>query len=124
MALLENLGTTVKTGASIESESIGTDLDAYIVESATEGGKTVDFEDVLDADGARVSRLVFNRQKQIVMTLISKTVTYANIVIAFPEGDMCAVTSLTTYFVTSCKVSKVKGAWKVAVTLDKIFTNS
>ena len=124
MALLENLGTAVKNGASIDSETIGTDLDAYIVESATEGGATVDSEDVVDANGARVSRLIFNRQKQIQMTLISKTVTYANIVIAFPQGDMCSVTSLTSYFVTSCAISKVKGAWKIAVTLDKIFTNA
>lgn len=127
MAALEELGTGLLHGNSIQSESVSTNLDHYIIESATENGKTVDFEDTMDNNGARVSRLIFNRQKQIVMNLIAKSAgpkTYATIIADFPEGDMCAVTTLTDYFVTSAKVSKTKGAWKIAVTLDKIFTNA
>lgn len=120
MALLDSMGTGVRSGASVETESIT--LTNYILESATDGVRTYDFEDVMNEDGARVSRLIFNRQKQLVLTLILKTA--ADPITDFPVGDMCPYTGLTSYFVTSAPITKVKGAMKVTVTLDKIFTNA
>jgi hypothetical protein len=120
MALLDSMGTAVQTGATVLTETLT--LTNYIIESATDGTRTFDFEDVFDADGARVSRLIFNRQKQIVLTLICKSA--ATPLTDFPVGDMAAHSGLTDYFVTSAPITLVKGARKVTVTLDKILTNA
>ena len=120
MALLDSMGTGVQTGATVIGETVT--FTNYIIESATDGTRTYDFEDVFDADGARVSRLIFNRQKQLVVTLICKTA--ADPATDFPVGDMAVHSGLTSYFVTSAPITLVKGARKITVTLDKILTNA
>jgi hypothetical protein len=120
MALLDSMGTGFQTGAAVITETVS--FTDYVLESATDGTRTYDFEDVMDADGARVARLIFNRQKQLVLTLICKTA--ATPLTDWPVGDMCPYTGLTSYFVTSAPITLVKGARKVTVTLDKILTNA
>lgn len=123
MAAIEVLGTGVIQGANVSTATATVTFTNYIVENATEGGKNVDFEDVMDADGKRVTRIVFNREKKLTLTLICKTAATTPMT-DFPEGDMCAITGLTTFFVDSCAVSRVKGANKVTVTLSEIFVSA
>ena len=122
MAVLENLGTGVQNSATVLAESVSTDLDNYIIESVTDGGKEVDFEDVMDASGARVARLIFNRQKTFSMVLQCKT--SATPLTDFPMGDTCALTTLTSYFVDDMSIQLVKGVRKVTVKLTKYLTNA
>jgi hypothetical protein len=120
MARADTVGTAPQSGAAMLVDSAT--LTNYIIESCTDGARPIDYEDVFNEDGVRVARLIFNRNAQIVMTLICKT--SATPLTDFPEGDMCAHSGLTDYFVTSAKITSVKGARKIAVTLDKILTNA
>jgi hypothetical protein len=120
MAAIEVFGTGVQQGAALTT--VSATLTNYILESATEGGKNVDFEDVFDSDGKRVTRIVFNRELKLTLTLICKT--SATPTSDFPEGDKSTITGLTTFYVDSCALSRVKGANKVTVTLSEIFVSA
>lgn len=120
MAAIEVLGTGVIQGANVTS--VTPTITNYILESATEGGKNVDFEDVFNSDGKRVTRIVFNRENKLTLTLICKT--GATPLVDFPEGDMSTISGLTTFYVDSCSLSRVKGANKVTVTLSEIFVSA
>lgn len=120
MALVDSQGTAPQTGAAMLVDTAT--LTNYIIESVTDGQRTIDFEDVMNEDGLRVARLIFNRNAQIVMTLICKSA--ATPLVDFPVGDMCTLSGLTTYFVTSAPITSVKGARKITVTLDKILTSA
>lgn len=108
---LDYIGTQLKTGAS---ETVGTWTN-YILQSVTANGKNVEIEDVDDADGALATRIIFKRHPKIVVEAVCKNA--ADPSTDFPEGDMCALTGLTAYYVESAPVTKVKGAWKVTATL-------
>ena len=118
MSVLQVIGTGLQTGATVATESLT--LTGYIVESVTDGKKTYDFEDVFTADGARTSRIIFNRNKNLILTMAICTATTP--LTDFPEGKMATFTGLTDYFVTSAPITKVKGVHKITVTLDKILT--
>lgn len=114
MAILDSIGTAPSNGAS----SQGGTLTNYIVESSSSGSGEVDFEDVFNADGAIVSRLIFNRDPIINLVLIAKNAAAPST--DFPAGDICAVTGLTSYYVESCDIATSKGATRVTVTLKNI----
>lgn len=118
MAILDIIGTTVTTGAS----SQGATLTNYIVQRSTSGEKEVEHEDITDADGATVTRIIFNRHAKLHLELICKTA--AAPATDFPEGDMCTVTGLTTYYVDKAPIETYKGAQKVTVDLTAILTNA
>lgn len=116
MAIVDELGTNLNTGALVTELTIP-NASNYIVQSVTENGKDVDFEDVFDADGARVTRLIFNRNPTVTVSLVCKNG-------AAPETDFPAGTMVATdWYVDSANVEKTKGAHTVSITLQKIFTN-
>jgi hypothetical protein len=93
-------------------------LTGYIVEQDNRGGRDIDFEDVMAADGSFHTRIVFEkRMDKVNLTLL---VTTGNTDTDFPEGALCAVTGLTSYFVDSCVVSNTKSARRAEVQLTKI----
>ena len=111
MALWDYIGTQLKTGAT---EATGTWTN-YVLQSVTANGKNVEMEDVDNADGGLESRLIFKRHAKLVVEAVCKNA--ADPAADFPEGDMCALVGLTTYFVESAPVTRVKGAHKVTATL-------
>lgn len=116
MAIVAELGTNLNTGAIITELTLPNAAN-YIVQSVTENGREVDFEDVFDSDGARVTRLIFNRNPSVTVNVVCKN--GAAPATDFPVGTMIA----TDWFVESASVEKTKGAHTVSLTLNKIFTN-
>lgn len=114
MAILDSIGTGIQSGAA---PSTGTWTN-YIVQSVTEGNKNVEIEDVFDADGALVTRLVFLRHAKLSITAVCKTA--ATPATDFPVGDMSALTGLTAFYVDGLSVNKVKGATQITVELTNI----
>lgn len=90
----------------------------YIVETDELGNADVNMEDVIDAAGQRVTRIIYYKDTKLKLNLICK----ANAAPAtdFPEGAMCTVTGFTSYFVDSAPISRSKGAQKVTVSLTNI----
>lgn len=88
-------------------------LTNYIVSEDTINDANVVSEDVEDADGKLVTRLVFRNEAKIRLSLICKT--GATPATEFPVGTMCTVTGLTGYFVDSAPIVKTKSAQKVTV---------
>lgn len=105
------LGTTLIIGGQRT-------LTNYIVESDEVGGNDIDMEDVLDAAGARATRIIFKIDEKAKLSLICKT--GATPATDFPEGGMCTVTGLTAWYVDSAPIVKTKSAQKVNVTLTNI----
>lgn len=105
------IGTTVAIAAST--------VTGYIVQDYSTGGSDVDFEDVYDEDGARVTRIVFQIDGKLNLDLITTTGTPET---DFPEGGMCTVATpdLGSFFVDSCVVSETKGAERVQVSMTNI----
>ena len=114
MASLDSIGTGVISGAV---PSVGTWTN-YIVQSVTEADKDVEIEDIDDADGALVTRLIFKRHAKLHIEAVCKTA--ATPVTDFPKGDMCALTGLTAYYVDDIKVTETKGANRISVDLTLI----
>lgn len=93
-------------------------LTGYIVEQDNRGGRDIDFEDVMAADGSFHTRIVFEKRlERINLTLLVLAGVPAT---DFPEGGMCVVTGLTDYFVDSAVVSNTKSARRVEVQLTKL----
>lgn len=93
-------------------------VSGYIVDTDNRGGTDIDFEDIMDSDGAFHTRIVFEkRMLKINLSLIVTTGTPAT---DFPEGAMCTVTGLTDYFVDSAPVDSTKSAQRVSVQLTRL----
>jgi len=116
MALVAELGTNLNTGAVVTELTLPNAAN-YIVQSVSENNREVDFEDVFDADGARVTRMIFNRNPSVTVNVVCKDGAAPET--DFPPGTMVA----TDWFVESASIEKSKGAHTVAITLNKIFTN-
>lgn len=114
MAILDSLGTAPQNGASAQ----GGTWTNYIVVRSTSGKKEVRFKDVYDENGALVSRLIFGRYPIITLELIAKTA--ATPATDFPQGDICAITGLTAYYVEDCEIATDEGETKVTVTLKSL----
>jgi hypothetical protein len=95
-------------------------LTGYIVEADNRGGRDIDFEDIMDATGAFHTRIVFEKRMERIN--LSLLVTTGTVTTDFPEGALCTLTGLTTYFVDSATVSNTKSAKRVDVQLTKITT--
>lgn len=123
MAVTE-LGTNVATGAQNVLNGITIDFATakYEVQTSEDGGYNVDFEDLYDKDGKRMTRLVYNRNRMLSFDVIC--LDGAAPLTDFPEGKLCTVTGLTTFYVDSAKPKKSKGAIMVSVTLHEIFVNT
>lgn len=93
-------------------------LTNYIVSEDTLNDANVVSEDVEDADGKLVTRIVFRNEAKIKCSLICKT--GATPTSDFPVGGMCAITGLTQYFVDSAPVVKSKSAQKVNLEMTAI----
>ena len=93
-------------------------LTNYIVEQDTLNDANVVQEDVEDADGKLVTRIIFRNEAKIKLSLICKT--GATPTSDFPIGGMCTVTGLTAYFVDSAPVVKTKSAQKVDLEMTNL----
>jgi predicted dinucleotide-utilizing enzyme len=105
------LGTTLDIGS-------GTITGSYIVESVDEKDFDVDFEDIMDEDGARVTRLIFNRDEKITLNLIC--IDAAAPQTDFVVGTIATHTDFTTYYVDSATMTKSKSARRVTVNMTNI----
>ena len=105
------IGTTLSIGA-------GTISGSYIVESRDDASLNVIMEDVLDQDGVIKTRIVFEKRPVITLNLIC--ISGAVPATDFPKGAKSTHTDFTSYFVNECRVSRSKGAQKVAVTLEAL----
>lgn len=102
------IGTDVKVGATLTSPaSIG---GSYIIESVVDTNKQVDSEDVFDADGALVDRVVYSKLPVVEITAICPS--GADPVADFVPGTLI---SGTTFFITSAPVTKSKSPWRVTI---------
>jgi len=118
MAILAQHGTSLLVGEQNKIHGSSVTFTNYIVESATDGTREIDSEDIMNEDGLWVTRLVFRREKTVQLNLIAKAA--ATPLTDFPAGAMCTVTGLTTYFVDSCEVAKSKSAQRVSVKLIQL----
>lgn len=114
MAILDSIGTGVKTGAT---PSVGTWTN-YIIQRIRTGKVVYEGEDIDNSDGALITRLIFKRHPIITVEAVCKTA--ATPLTDFPEKDMCALTGASAYWVESCDVGEAKGATTVAVELHLI----
>lgn len=103
-------GTTFAIGA-------GTITGSYIVIDRGTGDSDVDREDVMDQDGKRVTRIVFNNDAKITLSLLA--LTGAAPATDFPKGSKCTL-GFTAYWVEDCRISATKSPQKVDVTLVNI----
>ena len=104
-------GTTLAIGA-------GTITGSYIVIDRTDGDKDTDREDIMDQDGARVTRIVFNNDAKITLSLICKSGAAPET--DFAKGGKASHTDFTGYWVEDCRISRSKSAKKADVTLVNI----
>lgn len=111
---LDYIGTQVQAGAA---PSVGTWTN-YIVQRVTEGEKEIDLEDIFDADGALVTRLIFRRHAKLTVEAVCKQA--AAPATDFPQGDMATLTGLTAFYVDRCSIAESKGATTVSVELTNI----
>jgi hypothetical protein len=118
MAILDSIGTSLVVGGQSVIHGTTVTLTSYIVESATDGGKEVDMEDINDADGALSTRLIFKRHAKVSLKLISKT--GATPLVDFPQGDMSVHTGLTEFYVDSLSIENSKSAQRVTLELTDI----
>jgi hypothetical protein len=114
MAITDQIGTDLAVGATTTLTL--PNATNYTVVSCSEGDKQIDFEDVVDADGKLMTRLVFNRFAKLTLELICKSA-------AAPATDFVtgSVTSLGTtpndkWYIDSAVITKTKSATKVTVT--------
>ena len=106
------IGTTLAIGA-------GTITGSYIVDTRDNEDYDVDMEDIIDgADGARETRLVYQRDEKIVLNLICLDGALPET--DFAKGQIAAHTDFTTFWVDDMRVSTSKGAKRVSVTLIDI----
>ena len=103
------IGTTLVTGGQ-------TAVAGYINTSEGTGGANIDSEDYADADGARVTRLIYQVDATLTLNLIATTGDFTE----FPEGAMCTATGLTNYFVDSVVKTEVKGATTAVISMTNI----
>lgn len=100
-------------GASISGLSLP-NASNYIIESATEGDKELDMEDVFDENGALVTRIIHNAFARVEATLLCKTA-------ASPTGDFPTGTLIAnTWFVNSAPVTKTKSPHRVQLSVTNI----
>ena len=93
-------------------------ISGYIVETWDgPGAAEIASEDVEDADGKRVSRLIFGVYPKISATLKATTGTFSE----FVEGAMCTATGYTAYYVDSAAPALSKGQKRIALQMTKIF---
>jgi len=78
----------------------------------------VDREDVMDQDGKRVTRIVYNNDAKITLELIA--LSGAAPATDFAKGAKCTHTDFTGYWVEDCRISRSKSPQKVDVTLVNI----
>jgi len=105
------LGATVVYGGQ-------TTITGYINASQEgPGSANISSEDVENADGKVVSRLIFQVQPKLSLDLICTTGTLTE----FVEGAMCTATGYTAYYVESCAVTLVKGAKHAKIAMTSIF---
>lgn len=104
------LGATVIYGGQ-------TSISGYINLTENVGPGDVSSEDVENADGKKVTRLVFQVMPKLTLTLVATTGTFAE----FVEGAMCTATGWTAYYIDSLSIAKVKGARQGTVNLTSIF---
>lgn len=81
------------------------------------GSANISSEDVENADGKVVTRLVFQVQPKLSLDLIATTGTFTE----FVEGAMCGATGYTNYFVDACAITLVKGAKHGKIAMTAIF---
>ena len=106
------IGTTLAIGA-------GTITGSYIVDTRDDGDFDVDMEDIIDgADGARETRLVYQRDAKYVLNLIC--LTGAAPETDFIKGTIAAHTDFSTMWVDDMRISTSKSAKRVSVTLINI----
>lgn len=127
MALLDSIGTSMKTGGqrtvpaiaptgnTFSTISLTAILTSYIIDTQSAGDTNAETVDHYDEDGKRIARLIFQRDRPIPLTLICKA--GATPEADFPSKDMCTVTGLTHLYVESLAPSRSKDAERVTVTL-------
>ncbi len=103
------IGSDVTVGATC-TVTMGTNATDYIIESCTEGGKEVDYEDVFDGNGALVDRVIYSKLPKLEVTMLCKS--GADPIADFVPGTVIAG---TTFMITSAPVTKSKSPWRVTV---------
>jgi hypothetical protein len=99
------IGADTLLGATPIDVTVGAD---YIVESVTENTYEIPQEDVMDANGARAVRVIYQKIPTSTLTLICKA--GADPLTDFPAGQLMPG---TTWFVRSAPVTKTKNPWRV-----------
>lgn len=117
MAILAQLGANLEEGAVVSVLTIPNATN-YYVQRVTEGGKDVDFEDTFNADGLRVTRSIFNKNRRVSVEMVCKS--GATPLSDFPVGTLVA----TDWYVESAPVEKTKSPWTVTVDLVEIFVST
>lgn len=96
-------------------------LTGYTVNQRVEGNADIDFEDIMDEDGARKTRIVYQVDKKLNLDLLLVAGSPSAVPTDdFPEGGMCTVSGLTAYFVDSCPITYTKGATRVQPSMTNI----
>ena len=111
MAVLDQIGTTLATGAETITGS-------YIVVSRDINGKDVDFEDIDDENGALKTRLIKKRLAKISLDLIC--MDGALPATDFPEGDIAAHTDYSSNYVDSAVLTKAATAHRLRVEMTTL----
>ena len=111
MAVLDQIGTTLATGAETISGS-------YIVTSRDVNDKDIDMEDIDDENGARKTRLIKKRDEKVTLDLI--LLEGADPASDFPVGEIATHADFTDFYVDSAPLTKAATAHRVRVTLTNI----
>jgi len=113
MAAVDQIGQTLLVGAGTISAGSGSGV--YIVESRTDEGYDVSFDDIDDQNGALVTRIILKRHEKVHLDLICGLA--AAPATDFPEGSICAHTDFSTWYVEAAPVTKTGSAQRVSVDL-------
>jgi len=112
MAFLDQIGTTLATGAETITGS-------YLVQSREQGEKDVDLTDVDDENGVLKTRLIKKRHAKL--TLDAILIEGADPGTDFPVGAIAVHTDFTDYYVDSAVLTKDNsGAHRVRVSMTNI----
>jgi len=104
------IGTTLEIGVNT--------IENYVVQSINDGGSDIDSEDIMDENGGRTTRIIFQVDDKVSLDMVAKD--GATPETDFPEGAMCTVTGYTSFFVDSLTVESTKGAKRVRVDMTNI----
>jgi len=116
MAAVDQIGQSLLVGAGTISAGSGSGV--YIVESRTDSGYDVQFDDIDDQDGALVTRIILKRHEKIHLDLICGLA--AAPATDFPEGSICAHTDFSTWYVEAAPVTLTASAQRVSVDLTNL----